>query len=633
MKLLSVIPILKGTAPETLSYFSSIDVAPGALVRVPVRKKLVPALVVTAREASESKADIRTASFSLKKIDGVIHEHCFDTGFVNALARVADLHAAPIGSVLAALYPQSILEKIDTLTTHHTPHPIESRSETFIIQEPFTERLSRYKALIREAFARNKSIVVVAPTVAEATTLHAELSHGIDSRVALIHSSLPTKKLSTVWKNAQEEPCALCIVGTHHALLIDRSDIDTIILEHESSQFYKQQTRPFVDGRVVVRELATYRSARLVLGDCLVRIETSAPRVEESPEQLRASFRQDVTKPFELVDMTTLTDEYKRAACAPQTLEMLAGTAAMDQRSFVYTLRRGHSSFTICRDCGTVLTCDRCDAPMVLHLNRPQDAEGISEGRSFACHRCGRKRDTHTVCDSCGGWRLEMYGTGVQKVSEEITNALPHVPVFQLSADVATTPAQITKVVTAWKESSNGILVGTDMALAHVRGTQLGLSVVASIDTLLALPDIGMQERVFRLVCELRDMAERTCVQTRTPSAPALEVARSGNGWELYQREITNRKALNYPPYTTLIKITRGGTKEAIMHDLEELKKLCEPYQTLIYPAFVSRIKNQHTAHLLIIVPNASWPDTQLIEALRSLPPTYAVNVAPESIL
>lgn len=644
MKLLSVIPILKGTAPETLSYFGGDDVSVGSLVKVPVRKKLVPALVVSTKDASTSKADIKTASFSLKKIDSVIAEHCFDASLMRAIERTAILHATTIGPALAALIPPAIIDASSTLVSsiRSVGENTEPRSllTPSILQASFAERIIQYKARIRESFAQQKSIVVVAPTIAEAETLYRELSHGIDTRVVFVHTGLTNKRLVASWKKCLIEEQPVCIIGTHITASIDRADIGTIILEHESSQFYKQQSRPYIDTRVALREIATAREIRLVYGDCFLRIETLAPFVEENTDGLRATFRQDVAKPFELIDMSELPTDEKRSALAPRTLMALVGATKMNERSFVYTLRKGHSSFTVCRDCGTVLLCDRCDAPMVLHLNHPKDSAHLhdydsakQEGRSFSCHRCGRRRDTHTVCEDCGSWRLEMYGTGVEKITETLKDVIMDTPIFMLSADSASTPAQIKKIIDAWKESSNGILVGTDMALAHIRGVPLGCGVVASVDTLLALPDIGMQERVFRLLCEMRDISDRLFVQTRNASAPAFEAARLGNGWELYQREIANRKVLNYPPYTKLIKITRSGNKDIVMNDLETVKKLCEPYQTLIYPAFVSKIKNQHIAHALVIVPRESWPDTSLIESLRTLPPQFSVNVAPESVL
>lgn len=633
MKLLSVVPIIKGVAPEVLSYFSSAEVAPGALVMVPVRKKSVPALVVSVRDASTSKADIKTASFSLKKIDKVVAERVFSASLMHAVVHIADVHVASIGATLAALIPLPVIENITSLASHDV-RVIDSRdTPPLIVQAAFRERIARYKALIRESFAQGKSIVVIGPTAAEVDMLARELSGGIENRVVVVSSALTPKRLVMAWKTAIAEAQPVCVVGTHHAALIDRADIGTIVMEHESSPYYKQQSRPFLDARVALTHCAKIRGIRCVLGDCFMRVETLARIVEDDSDGIRSTFRQDTIHPLEFVDMKTLPDEYKRNALAPVSLDALRGSVAMNERSFVYTLRKGHSSFTVCRDCGLVLLCDRCDAPMVLHLNRPQDADGISEGRSFSCHRCGRSRDTHTVCEGCGSWRLEMYGSGVEKVTEEIRKVLPGVPVFQLSADTASTPAQSKAVADAWRESSNGILVGTDMALAHIRGITIGTAVLASVDTLLALPDMGMQERVFRLVCELRDMAQRAFVQTRDIEAAAFGAARSGNGWELYQRELAHRKALQYPPFTTLIKITRSGDKTVVMNDLQTVKTLCEPYQTLIYPAFVSKIKNQHIAHALVIVPRESWPDARLIEALRALPPSFAINVAPESLL
>ena len=58
MKLLHVIPISRGLNKENLSYFTASDVAIGSVVKVPLRKKLVSAIVVATEEVSDAKAEI-----------------------------------------------------------------------------------------------------------------------------------------------------------------------------------------------------------------------------------------------------------------------------------------------------------------------------------------------------------------------------------------------------------------------------------------------------------------------------------------------------------------------------------------------------------------------------------------------
>lgn len=633
MKILSVIPILKGVAPETLTYYSSSEVRLGALVRVLVRGKSIPAIVTQIDEASSSKTDIKRLAFTLKKIDGVIAERCLSEAFMVAASRVAEYHAASLGSTLSTIVPNIIFENCAELVSPHDQIPLSSsakRNGPRLIQAPYVERIARYKTLIRESFAQKRSIVVVAPTTTEAATLFRDLSHGIGDRSFFIVPSLSKKKLITAWRGALDAEMPVLIVGTPSVAALSRHDIGTIIAEHESSPHYKSRTRPFIDARITLAELALSTGAALVFGDVFGRLETSARALEEGDENVRPSFRQERNASILLIDMTASVDsDGKQRAMSAEAIAALAKSASMGQRSFVYTLRKGYLGFTVCRDCGNVLTCDRCTAPMVLHLPKPGD---VAE-RAFECHRCGRVRSTNTVCDGCSSWRLETYGLGVEKAAETLRNELGDTPVFVMSADTVTTLAQAKKLIDAWRASDNGILVGTDMALLYLRDEALGASIIASVDTLLALPDIGMPERIFRLISELAETAETLIIQTRGTDAAVFSYAISGDGWGFYQEQIEKRKMLAYPPYTTLIKVTRRGDEARVMRDLGMIHEMSLPYQAVVYPAFIARTKGLYNAHALISIPQDNWPEERLCTQLRDLPPTFVVDVAPESIL
>ena len=58
MRILEVIPIAKGINRDTLSYFSGSDIPVGSLIKVPLRKRIVPALVINSKEVIDSKTGV-----------------------------------------------------------------------------------------------------------------------------------------------------------------------------------------------------------------------------------------------------------------------------------------------------------------------------------------------------------------------------------------------------------------------------------------------------------------------------------------------------------------------------------------------------------------------------------------------
>lgn len=254
--------------------------------------------------------------------------------------------------------------------------------------------------------------------------------------------------------------------------------------------------------------------------------------------------------------------------------------------------------------------------------------------RTFRCGRCGKTEDAQTVCATCRSWRLESYGVGIEHVARELQTLFPEALSFTVSRDATPTPPSARRVLDEWEKTTSGVLLGTEMSIPFLTDRQFDLVVVVSLDTLTFLPDFRMGERIFHIVSELGNLAQqRVIIQTRTPDYSALAYAKTGDGIGMYRYEEGVRKEFGYPPFRTFIKITRRGKKESVVEDLTRLQQMLSGYATTLYPAFVSRIKNTHVAHLLVSMPTSSWPDEKVASILQGLPPQYIVNVDPENLL
>ena len=115
MKILEVIPIARGINTDTLSYFSGNDIPIGSIIKVPLRKRIVPALVINSKDVEESKTEIKNSSFSLKKIEKVKHNNLLSKKFVDAAEETANYYVGTIGSVLNSIVPKALLENIDKI--------------------------------------------------------------------------------------------------------------------------------------------------------------------------------------------------------------------------------------------------------------------------------------------------------------------------------------------------------------------------------------------------------------------------------------------------------------------------------------------------------------------------------------
>ena len=155
MKLLEVIPISRGISAEKLTYFTSGEVPMGSIVKVPLRKKIIPAMVLSLQEVSESKSAIKDSNYSIRKIKEVKSFELISPKFIEASKEMADYLAASAGSVINAIIPNNILLNADKLKITAREAPAKIRlHEKFVLQADDDERYANYRSFIREEFAK-----------------------------------------------------------------------------------------------------------------------------------------------------------------------------------------------------------------------------------------------------------------------------------------------------------------------------------------------------------------------------------------------------------------------------------------------------------------------------------------------
>jgi primosomal protein N' len=157
---------------------------------------------------------------------------------------------------------------------------------------------------------------------------------------------------------------------------------------------------------------------------------------------------------------------------------------------------------------------------------------------------------------------------------------------------------------------------------------------VASIDSLLALPDFSIQERMMYMLIRLRSLAKQSfIIQTRRAEEKVFEYGGKGNLGDFWRNEIKDRKQFSYPPYSTLIKISIEGKKNAISNEMAAIKTLLAPQTIDVFPAFTAASRGNSIIHGLMKVSQGTWPQKELKEKLLRLPPHISIRINPENLL
>ena len=634
MKLITVIPIDRGIFKDELSYFSNNNPGVGSLVSVPVRNRLIKALVVSEKKLAEAKTEIKSQDFSLKKLASLDKEDFLSPTFIKSIQLTANYFASPLGQVLKVFVPQAVLDNLgdspkssDTKKTKLKNIDTGTMPDIYILQEPDNERLTYYKSLIRESFAKNESLFFCLPTVHDIDKISTDLKKGIASYFIILHGGLAKKEIIDEWQRAIKSKHPIIILATPLFLSLPRSDISTLIIDKESDHAYQTFTRPFIDIRVFAEIYARTNNWKLVFGDTVLRTETifrqnKGETIPLSPIKYRA-FSEAEQK---LISLEKDDKVKEQALLDKELVHSITQALENNERFFLFTTRRGVSGLTICNDCGTILTCDQCRSPLVIHKLPDQT-------KKYSCHKCGTGYAISDTCPNCHGWRLATLAAGIEELEDEITRQFPHTTIFKIDSDSVKTSKKAVAIIDKFLASPGSILLGTEMSLYYLNEAIENIAVI-SIDSLFAIPDFRISEKIFGLLMRMREMAnKRFIIQTRNPDEKVFNHCLKGNLLDFFREELAERKKYDHHPFSILIKITREGGEKEIAKDMTQIEKIFVAYQPKIYPAFTAKVKNKLRLHALIKQDPKHWPNNQLINLLKSLPPNFIVAVCPEEII
>jgi primosomal protein N' len=629
MYVIEVIPLKRGSAIEKLSYFSSSIYPTGTIISIPFRSSTIQGMVVSGQEVSATKAALRAATFSLRKLPNQPDTVALSPEFIRTAEELALLYATHVNVVLYALLAPDI--RSGDISLPHTPHiKVAERHIPEVFTASMIERYDVYRALVRETFAHSGSLLLVAPTSAEAAEAFARLSSGIEDRVVLLSSTITRSELKKQYVRLSDFTKPQLIIATLSHSIIERHDITTMILEHERSPHYRERTRPYLDYRDVLTTYAHHTGRRIILADLIPRSEEENARREEQYGTLGEPKKRIVLPgKLELVHMND-----KPGVTSPFILFSPAVRAAIETtikergRTFLFTARRGLAPVVSCIDCGYIFRSEESSAPFSLIRTRKNDIEE----RWFVCPVSGHREPAADTCPTCGSWRLRERGIGIQFVHDELGKLFPHLPVILFDHMSASTYKKACFLRDKFYDTKGAVMLGTHMAIPYLT-KPMTTSVVVNMDALLATPTWRQQEDTLAHLLQLREQTTGIVfIQTRTGDNDIIEHARQGSIEKFFDEELELRKTFNYPPYTYFIHLTWQGS-EQVVKDIEQLVREILKTITVTYYSAPPSKKGTQIRYGLIRVSRIDWPSLSLVMLIRSLPNNVRVMLNPDRIV
>lgn len=502
----------------------------------------------------------------------------------------------------------------------------DGRAETFLLHGiTGSGKTEIYLQTIEQTLAKGKEAIVLVPEISLTPQMNERFRSRFGDKVAVMHSGLSVGEKYDEWRKIQQKKVQV-VVGARSAIFAPFENIGIIILDEEHESTYKQDDSPRYHARDVAIWRSKHHGCPVILGSATPSLESYA-RARKGVYtllSLKNRAKNQALPEVQIVDMRQELQNGNRSMFSIALVEAMEERLKKKEQIVLFLNRRGYSSFVLCRDCGTVLGCPNCDISLTYHRANER----------CKCHYCGYEEHVPHNCPQCQSEHIRFFGTGTQKVEEELYKLFPEARVLRMDVDTTRQKGAHEQLLDAFGSNKYQILLGTQMIAKGLDFPNITLVGVLSADTSLHLPDYRSSERTFQLLTQVSGRAGRhekegeVIVQTYTPEHYAIELAKEQLYEPFYEQEMYARRMAGYPPYFYLALIQ--VTHEDVMMAAEYSAKVAEflrshlSFESVIIgptTASIARLQNRYRYQCLIKYrrePNLTEVLMNLINIYRS---------------
>ena len=442
-----------------------------------------------------------------------------------------------------------------------------------------------YMRAIELALQRGQQAIVLVPEIALTPQTVRRFASRFPGRVAMLHSRLTDGERYDTWRRAKQGLFDI-VIGPRSALFTPFDNIGVIVLDEEHDASYKHSAPvppPYYHACETAIEIGRQTGAVTILGSATPdvvtyhralsghlellelpkrvmghrkRLLSQSDRLQRDSSYTHLSGAPDdaLTIPLPPVQVVDLRQELRagnRSIFSRTLAGALTETLQRGEQAILFMNRRGTASFVICRDCGHVLRCPRCDLPLTYH--RPNMA--------LVCHQCGHREPPHEICPQCASKRIRHFGLGTEEIEAQVQQRWPAARITRWDRDTTAGKDMHETLLSRFINQESDVLIGTQMIAKGLDLPLVTLVGVISADVALSLPDYRTGERAFQILAQVAGRAGRgllggrVIVQTYQPDHYAIRTAAEHDFNAFFVEEMSFRTQHMLPPFRRMAKL------------------------------------------------------------------------------
>ncbi|WP_392486451.1 primosomal protein N' [Haloimpatiens sp. FM7315] len=463
-----------------------------------------------------------------------------------------------------------------------------------------------YMHLVSIMMKKDMESIILVPEIALTPQMVERFKGRFGKDIAVFHSKLSDGERFDEWLRVKNNKVKLA-VGARSAIFLPFSNLGLIVIDEEHEGSYKSESSPKYSAYEIAVMRSKIEGCKVILGSATPSIETYYNAKEGSINLLSIKNRVDGSylPEVKIVDMREELLKNNRTIFSEELFKSIDNALNKKQQCILFLNRRGFSTFVSCRQCGYVFKCKNCDISLTYH----NDSECLS------CHYCGTKNIVPKSCPQCGSKYVKYFGIGTERVEKDVHKYFPKAKTIRMDFDTTRKKHSYEYMYESFKNHKADILIGTQMIAKGLDFPNVTLVGIIAADLSLNLPDFRASERTFQLITQVSGRAGRgknkgkVVIQTYSPDSYSIKCAALNDYEGFYNREISIRKDMNYPPFLDMLCINMNSEYEDVL--IKNIQKVgiylksfiesCDKIDMLgPCPCSISKIKNSFRWQIIL---------------------------------
>ena len=423
--------------------------------------------------------------------------------------------------------------------------------------------------------------------------------------IAVLHSKLSIGERHDEWEKIKEGKAKI-LIGARSAIFAPIKDIGIIIIDEEHDSSYKSESTPKYNAKEIAKKIAKENKCPLVLGsatpDLVTFYKTKNGKIKLLTLKKRAN--SSSLPKVEIIDLKQELANGNRSMLSMELYQSIENNLKNKKQTILFLNRRGYSTFIMCRDCGYTAKCKNCNISLTYH----------SYEKKLKCHYCGYEENIVTICPKCHSNKIRYFGTGTQKLEQEINKQFKNATTIRMDVDTVNKKNSHEQILNKFREENIDILIGTQMVVKGHHFPNVTLVGVIAADSSLNIDDYRANEKTFQILTQVAGRAGRdnlqgkVIIQSYNPENFAIQCSQKQNYEMFYETEIELRKQLKYPPFCDIIVIGFDSINEKLIQDVSKhiytnLKSNLSENEFKIFlpmPSPIDKIQNRYRWRIII---------------------------------